>query len=148
MAQASDGHTPGIAATMARLDADREWLAAQGLELSQFGPDPDSGKVRVYLTRYTEQARRAPMCADRKTGTNTDNRKFNRQPYRHSWARRSRGQLPDSGNWPLSCVIAVGGTRFELVTPSVSGKCSPAELTAREAEAGIEPAYRALQALA
>jgi hypothetical protein len=57
MAQASDGHTPGIAATMARLDADREWLAAQGLELSQFGPDPDSGKVRVYLTRYTEQAR-------------------------------------------------------------------------------------------
>lgn len=57
MAQASDGQTPGIAATMARLDADREWLAAQGLELSQFGPDPDSGKVRVYLTRYTEQAR-------------------------------------------------------------------------------------------
>jgi hypothetical protein len=42
----------------------------------------------------------------------------------------------------------VGATRFELVTSSVSGKRSPAELSALEAEAGIEPAYRALQALA
>ncbi len=45
-------------------------------------------------------------------------------------------------------LLRVGDTGFEPVTPSVSGKCSPAELIAREAEAGIEPAYRALQALA
>ena len=48
----------------------------------------------------------------------------------------------------ISLPYVVGRTGFEPVTSSVSGKRSPAELTAREAEAGIEPAYRALQALA
>ncbi len=58
MAQVPDSRTPEIVATMARLNADREWLAAQGIELTQFGPDPAAtGKVRVYLARYTEQAR-------------------------------------------------------------------------------------------
>ena len=51
----------------------------------------------------------------------------------------------------------VGATGFEPVTPSVSGKCSPAELRARvipiicervEAVPGIEPGYRVLQTLA
>ena len=57
MTQASDGETPGTATVMARLEADREWLAAQGIELSQYGPDPDTGQVRVYLTRPTQEAR-------------------------------------------------------------------------------------------
>ena len=39
-----------------RLRADADGLAAQGVRLSQFGPDSDSGKVRVYLEHYTEDA--------------------------------------------------------------------------------------------
>ncbi len=37
---------------MERLNADRAWLASQGVVLSQWGPDPDSGKVRVYLAHF------------------------------------------------------------------------------------------------
>lgn len=44
-------------AIMERLNADHDWLASQGVELSQWGPDPDSGKVRVYLAHFTEAAR-------------------------------------------------------------------------------------------
>jgi hypothetical protein len=43
--------------------ADRNWLAAEGVELAQFGPDPGSAQVRVYLIHYTERARR--LLADR-----------------------------------------------------------------------------------
>jgi hypothetical protein len=46
------------AAVMERLNADREWLAEQGVQLSQWGPDPVAGKVRVYLAHYSEDARR------------------------------------------------------------------------------------------
>jgi len=44
-------------AIMERLRADRDWLAGQGIQLSQWGPDPDSGKVRVYLANFSEAAR-------------------------------------------------------------------------------------------
>jgi hypothetical protein len=44
-------------ATMARLRADRDWLARQGAGLSQWGPDPVSGKAKVYLAHFTEDAR-------------------------------------------------------------------------------------------
>ena len=43
---------------MERLRADCEWLAEQGVQLSQYGPDPVAGKVRVYLAHYSEDARR------------------------------------------------------------------------------------------
>ncbi len=39
-----------------RLRADHAWLASQGVVISQFGPDPISGKVRVYLAHYSEAA--------------------------------------------------------------------------------------------
>lgn len=48
---------------MRRLAADRQWLAEQGIRLSQSGPEPGSGKVRVYLERYSDEARR--VLADR-----------------------------------------------------------------------------------
>ncbi|SRR5260221_4342442 len=41
---------------MERLNADRAWLASQGVVLTQWGPDPDSGKVRVYLADFAEAA--------------------------------------------------------------------------------------------
>ena len=46
------------AAIMERLRTDREWLAEQGIQLSQYGPEPGSGKVRVYLEHYSDDARR------------------------------------------------------------------------------------------
>jgi hypothetical protein len=40
-----------------RLRADRPWLARHGIELTQWGPDPASGKVKVYLAHYDDAAR-------------------------------------------------------------------------------------------
>ena len=45
------------AAIMERLSADWEWLAERGIRLSQWGPDLVSGNVRVYLQRYSDEAR-------------------------------------------------------------------------------------------
>jgi hypothetical protein len=40
-----------------RLRADRPWLARHGIELTQWGPDPASGKVKIYLAHYDDAAR-------------------------------------------------------------------------------------------
>jgi hypothetical protein len=57
----TDSHAGSSAAEhdaiMDRLSADHDLLASLGVELSQWGPDPDSGKVRVYLAHFTEAAR-------------------------------------------------------------------------------------------
>ena len=63
MAHGPGGQPPDNGVIMERLEADREWLAAQGIELAQFGPDPYSGKVRVYLAHCTEAAHQ--LLADR-----------------------------------------------------------------------------------
>ena len=42
-----------------RIFAAEKSLAARGIELTQWGPDPASGKVKIYLTHYTSAARRA-----------------------------------------------------------------------------------------
>jgi hypothetical protein len=49
--------TLGVNAIIESLHRDREWLAGQGIHLTQYGPDPESGKVKVYLARYSENAR-------------------------------------------------------------------------------------------
>lgn len=63
MSQVPGDEAPESAIVIDRLRADRDWLAAQGVELAQFGPDPGSGQVRVYLVQYTERARQ--LLADR-----------------------------------------------------------------------------------
>jgi len=45
------------AAIMDRLNADAESLAERGVRMSQWGPDPESDKVHVYLERYSDEAR-------------------------------------------------------------------------------------------
>ena len=44
------------AETIERLREDTKALAEQGVRLGQFGPDLESGKVHVYLQRYSDEA--------------------------------------------------------------------------------------------
>jgi hypothetical protein len=49
--------SPEQAEIMRQLAADRAWLAEQGVQLSQWGPDRATAKVRVYLVHYGDEAR-------------------------------------------------------------------------------------------
>lgn len=40
-----------------RISADRDWLEQHGVRLTQWGPDAASGKVKIYLTDYSDAAR-------------------------------------------------------------------------------------------
>ena len=53
----TDGMSAENRMTMRRLEVDRPWLADQGVHLSQWGPDPETGKVKVYLAKFTDAAR-------------------------------------------------------------------------------------------
>ena len=52
----TQGSQSARAEIIERLRADVDWLAMQGVRLSQFGPDSDSDNVRVYLEHYTQDA--------------------------------------------------------------------------------------------
>lgn len=50
--------SPENKVTTERILADQEWLAEHGVQLAQWGPDAVSGKVKVYVTHYTDAVRR------------------------------------------------------------------------------------------
>jgi hypothetical protein len=52
-----DGVSAEHRAIMDRLRADLYWLAGHGVQLSQWGPDSVSDKVRIYLVCFTESGR-------------------------------------------------------------------------------------------
>jgi hypothetical protein len=68
----------GNAEIMRRLAADSVWLAEQGAELGQWGPDQASGKVRIYLARYSEEARQllTDRYGDQDIVVDTDSRRW------------------------------------------------------------------------
>lgn len=39
-----------------QLERDEQELQAQGVELTEWGPDPDTGKISIHLTHYTPEA--------------------------------------------------------------------------------------------
>jgi hypothetical protein len=63
---------------MRQLRADRGWLTEHGAELGQLGPDPASGKVRVYLAEYSEEARQVLIdrYGDQDIVIDTESRRF------------------------------------------------------------------------
>jgi hypothetical protein len=95
--------------------AARTSLAARGIELTRWGPDPATGKVKVYLTRYTSAARRALIT------------RFGPDVIvaRHSMPLPSRqGRTNDTSPFSGGDRIIVGGTEACTSGPTVIGNGS------------------------
>jgi len=95
--------------------ADQKDLAARGIELTQWGPDPVSGKVKVYLTHYSNAARRALTA---RYGQDIE-------VPRHSMPLPSaQDRTNDTAPFAGGDVITVGGSSECTSGPTVVGNAS------------------------
>lgn len=98
-----------------RIFADQKDLAAKGIELTQWGPDPSSGKVKIYLTHYSNAARRALLARYGKDIVVS----------RHSMPLPSRqDRTNDGAPFAGGDVITVGGAADCTSGPTVVGNAS------------------------
>src|ERR1022692_3652667 len=95
-----------------RLRADRPWLARRGIELTQWGRDHASGKVKDYLSHYDDAARQVLPAGD-----DERERRQERDQRREQAAADSRGGVADdsdSQDHRTRCDLAQGHRIEEL----------------------------------